>query len=74
MTTNRCIPLARLYIFPLWPTLKIHFALGIEHMQMHDGVQQLRAAMTLAPCGRANYFSAFVYYREYFILVIHIII
>jgi hypothetical protein len=41
MTSNGCVPPPWLYIFPVWTTLKIYFSLGIEHMQMHDGVQQL---------------------------------
>ena len=41
MATNGSIPLAWLYVFPVWPALEIDFALGIEHMKMNDGMQQL---------------------------------
>jgi hypothetical protein len=38
MASNGCVPLARLYVFPGWSTLQIDVTLGIEHMEMDDGV------------------------------------
>jgi len=61
MPANSSIPLPRLYVFPVWATLQIDLALGIEHMKMNYGVQQLRTAMTLASRGRANHVAIFVY-------------
>lgn len=36
MASDGCVPLAGLDVFPLWTTLEIDIALGVEHMQM-DG-------------------------------------
>ena len=47
MATDRGVPLARLDIFPFWASLQVDVALGIEHMEMDDGVQQMRTTMTL---------------------------
>ena len=41
MASNGCVPLAWLYVFPVWTTLKIDFALGVENMKMNDRMQQL---------------------------------
>lgn len=64
VSSNGCVPLPWLYVFPCRPTLEVDISLGIEHMQVNHGVQQLRATMTFAPCGRAYYFSFFIYYRK----------
>ena len=42
-------------------------------MKMHDGMKQLGAIMTFAPCCRSYDLSAFVYYRKYLLLIIHLI-
>ena len=51
-----------MYVLPIRPFLQVNITIRVEYMQMHDWVQQLRAAMTLASRGRANYLSAFVNY------------
>ena len=71
MTTNSRVPLAWLYVLPVWTALEIDFTLGIEHMKMYYRVKQLDSAMALAPCCSADNLPAFVYYGEYLLLIIH---
>ena len=42
-------------------------------MKMNNRVKQLGTTMTLAPCSRTCDQSVYVYYRKYFLLIIHII-
>jgi hypothetical protein len=70
MASYGCIPLARLDIFPLGALLQIELALGIEHMQVDNGMQQFRSVMALATRSRAYHPALLIYDGEYFLAII----
>ena len=67
------VPLAGLDVLPRRALLQIELACRVEDMQMHDGVQQLAAAVALAARGRARRPSLHVYYGEHLFLIIHVL-
>jgi hypothetical protein len=70
MTTYSCIPLAWLDIFPSWALLQIDVTIGIEHMEVDNGMKQARAAMALSASGLADYRACFIDYGEQLPLVV----
>ena len=54
MTSNGSIPLAGLYLLPHGALLQVEFALAVEHMQVHYGMQEHGAIVALGACGLAN--------------------
>jgi hypothetical protein len=64
------VPLAGLYILPQRTLLEIQTAIGIKDMEMHYGMEQFAAAMTLAACGLSNDVTSLVDEGEGFLVVV----
>ena len=69
MTANGSIPLAGSDILLHRPFLQIQSAIGIEHMQMHHGMQCHRAAMTIFPRSATYYATFFINKGEQLLLL-----
>ena len=66
------VPLAGLDVFPGGTLLEVDLTLGVEHMEMDDGVQQSGAVVALAPCGCTDHSALLVDNRKTFgFIVLH---
>lgn len=70
MPAHGRIPASRLDVLPRGTPLQVEFAARVENMQVHDRVQQHRAAVTLAARGPADDAPREVDHREKFFAVV----
>ena len=54
MATHCSVPPSGLDVFPLGAFLQVEFSLGIEHMEVHNGMQQHAAAVAFLTGGVAD--------------------
>ena len=61
MSAHCRVPLAWLDVLPVGPTLQIHLAPGVKHMQVNHRMEQFAATMTLATGGRTHHCALFIH-------------
>ena len=70
MTADCSIPLVGLDVFPRGALLEVEVALGVEDMEVDNGMEQFAAVVTFASCSGRDDISLFVNNREHLFVII----
>lgn len=70
VTADGCVPFPGLDVFPFGAFLKVELTLGVEDVEVDDGVEQSAAVVAFASRCRADDLSGFVDERQEFVGII----